>query len=72
MHRGHNHPWRLFRNAMIAALNDDLFPSGRQAGEFGLQLMYPGFVKLRDLLGDTGIVWLPISTGCEHHQWAIT
>jgi hypothetical protein len=56
---------------MTAALNDDLFPIGRQASEFGLQLMYPGFVKLRDFLGGYGIVWLPILSGCEHDQWAI-
>jgi hypothetical protein len=30
VHRGHNHPWRFFRNAMIAALNDDLFPIAKE------------------------------------------
>ena len=71
MHRGRNGPWRLFRNAMIAGLNDNLFAIGRQVSELGLQLMYPDFVKLRDFLGNTGIVWLPILSGCENDQWAI-
>jgi hypothetical protein len=35
-HPVHNRPWRLLRNTMIAALNDDLPPIGRQASEFGL------------------------------------
>jgi len=56
---------------MITALNDDLFSIGRQSGEFGLQLMYPGFVKLRNFWGGNWIVWLPILSGCENDQWAI-
>jgi hypothetical protein len=34
--------------------------------------MYPGFVEIDDLLGRYGIVELPILSGSENDQWAIS
>src|SRR5271157_1042043 len=72
VHRTHNCLGSLFRNSMIAVLNDNLFPVRGQASEFGLQLMYPGFVKLRDFFGGNRVVRFPILPGGENDQWAIT
>src|SRR5580658_4798072 len=71
-YRRHNRFWRLFRNAVIAELNDDLSASRGEAGEFRLQLMLPGFMELYDLACGNRIVGLPKLSGRKHDQWSIT
>ena len=71
VHRGHDSLGRLFRDAVAAILNDDLFAIRRQVSKISLQLMYPGFVEIRELLGDCGIVCLPILSSRKHDQRAI-
>jgi hypothetical protein len=62
----------LFRNPMIAILNDNLFTIRGKASQLGLQLMDPGLVKLRDFFGSYWIDGFPILPGGENDQWAIT
>ncbi|HXY52783.1 MAG TPA: hypothetical protein VEI01_25280 [Terriglobales bacterium] len=57
---------------MIGILNHDLFPIRRQASEFGLQLMYPGFLKLGCFLGEGGILGPPVLSGRENNERTIT